>query len=172
VQKSLVINEIHADPHPEFGDANGDGQISRDDDEFLEFVNISSKSMDLSGWIVQDGIRDRFTFPVGTVLKAGCGLVLFGGEVGIDIIEGSLVFSAGSLGLNNDGDTVILRDLNDSLILEYQYGSEGGKDQSLTRYPDLVGELPLVLHGEIQTAEGRLFSPGTKIDGSSFGECP
>jgi hypothetical protein len=167
-----LINEVHADPHPESGDANDDGQIHSDDDEFLELVNPDLEMIDLSGWELRDEIKTRFVFPDETILKGGCGLVVFGGLVDYSEISGSLVFGTGSLGLNNGGDVLYLVDLNGEIQTSLSYGPEGGQDQSLARFPDLVGELPLVFHTEIPEAEGRLFSPGTWVEGSAFGECP
>lgn len=169
---ALIINEIHADPDPELGDSNGDGMVSSDDDEFLELVNISGDLIDLSGWQVYDEIRLRYTFPEGTFLKAGCGLVLFGGGEPTGDFGGSLIFTAGSLGLNNSGDTVRLLDQDGIEIDLVSYGSEGNQDQSLTRFPDLIGPLPLVPHSLVEGAGEALYSPGTRSDGSVFGSCP
>jgi hypothetical protein len=168
----IIINELLADPDPIQGDSNGDGVISSDDDEFLELVNISGQVLDLSGWQVFDGIRLRFTFPEGTSLASGCGLVVFGGGEPIGDFGGSLVFTAGSLGLNNGGDLIILVDPDEIQIAIVSYGSEGNQDQSLTRNPDLFGTLPLVLHSMVPEAGGALYSPGTKLDQSGFGDCP
>ena len=168
----MIINEIHADPDPELGDSNGDGTISSDDDEFLELVNISGELIELSGWQVYDEIRLRYTFPEGTFLKAGCGLVLFGGGEPAGDFGGSLVFTAGSLGFNNTGDLVKLLDQDGVEIDAVGYGSEGNQDQSLTRHPDLTGLLPLVLHSQVPGSAGALYSPGTRVDGTAFGICP
>lgn len=154
------------------GDANGDGEADSASDEFIELVNPGDQSLDLSAWEVRDEVRVRFIFPEGSSLGGGCGLVLFGGEAGFEEISGSLVFSAGPLGLNNTGDTVSILDGEGNLVAEVGYGPEGGEDQSLTCYPDLASDLPLALHAEIPEASGRLFSPGTRLDGSLFGNCP
>jgi hypothetical protein len=171
-QPLLQINEIHADPDPLLGDSNQDGEVNADDDEFLELVNLSGRDLNLEGWQVYDQVRLRFTFPPGAVLKAGCGLVVFGGGSPQGIFGGSLVFSAGSLGLNNSGDSLVVKNSEGELIASCSYGEEGGQDQSLTRYPDRVGELPLVLHSLLSEAEGALFSPGLRIDGAPFADCP
>jgi hypothetical protein len=168
----ILLNEIHADPDPEWGDANGDGQVNSDDDEFLEFVNLSDVALDLSGWIINDAIKPRYIFPDGTVLEAGSAVVIFGGGNPLGDFGGSQVFSAGSLGLNNSGDTVLLRDASGVIRLSIQYGAEGGENQSLTRSPDLSGGLPLVLHSEQAGSGGSLYSPGTKLDGVLFGLGP
>ena len=168
----ILLNEIHADPDLVLGDANHDGSVHSDDDEFLEFVNIGEGSLDLSGWMVSDTVRTRFTFPEGSVLREGCGVVIFGGGDPGGDYGGSLVFSAGSLGLNNSGDTITLRDADGLERLRYQYGEEGGNNQSLTRSPDVSGEAPLLPHSEVPESLGALFSPGMKLDKTVFSECP
>jgi hypothetical protein len=168
----LQINEIHADPDPLKGDSNGDGEVDSDDDEFLELVNLSGDELILDGWEIYDSVRLRYTFPAGTVLKAGCGLLVFGGGSPTGEFGGSLVFTAGSLGLNNSGDQLVVKNLLGEQITSCSYGEEGGEDQSLTRSPDLTGELPLVLHSLVIEAHGALFSPGWRADGTAFGDCP
>ncbi|MEZ4639565.1 MAG: lamin tail domain-containing protein [Caldilineaceae bacterium] len=74
-----IINEIHADPDPDFGDANGDGTVDSDDDEFVEIVNATGVLADIGGWTLADAVQIRFTFPAGTVLAPGCAVVVFGG---------------------------------------------------------------------------------------------
>ena len=168
----VVINEILADPDPVQGDSNRDGVISSDDDEFLELVNISEQALDLSGWMVFDGVRLRFTIPEGTILGPGCGLVVFGGGQPEGDFGGSLVFTASSLGLNNRGDVITMKDPAGIEVAGVSYGPEGNQDQSLTRNPDLIGPLPLVPHSQLPQAGGKLFSPGTRSDGAAFGRCP
>ncbi|MEM7346617.1 MAG: lamin tail domain-containing protein, partial [Chloroflexota bacterium] len=46
-----------------------------------------------------------------------------------------------------------------------------GDNQSLTRNPDITGATPLIKHSTTPGAGGRLFSPGTKVDGSAFASC-
>lgn len=168
----ILLNEVLADPDLILGDANNDGQVSSDDDEFLEFVNSGNVELDLSGWSIADSLKTRFIFPADTILKGGCGLVVFGGGDPQGDFGGSLVFRSGSLGLNNTGDSIFLSDSSGKERLNYQYGTEGGENQSLTRWPDIIGSLPLILHSETEGANGSIFSPGTMLDGSLFGECP
>ncbi|MCJ7717611.1 MAG: lamin tail domain-containing protein [Anaerolineales bacterium] len=167
----IIINEIHADPDPLEGDSNGDGEINSDDDEFLEFINLLETDLDLSGWKITDAVRLRFTFPVGTVLPAHCPLVLFGGGSPEGDFGGSLILTAGSLALNNSGDTISVWDQEDKIRLQVSFGSEGGFNQSLTRNPDLLG-YPLERHSDIPAAENRLYSPGLKLNGEVFVDCP
>lgn len=168
-----VINEIHADPHPVLGDANGDGVVNSSQDEFVEIVNISGSLVDLSGWGIYDAVGLRHIFPQGSVVFDHCALVVFGGGQPVGGFGGSLVqvASSGGLGLNNDGDTLRLQPVGQTEGLSYTYGPEGGNDQSLTRNPDITGLEPLVKHSTVSEAGGALFSPGVQLDGSNFSGC-
>jgi len=99
-----IINEIHADPDALAGDANGDGLINTDDDEFLEIINNTGTSADISGWTLSDNIGVRHTFPAGTELPNRCAVVVFGGGTPTGLFGDALVQSTGSLGLNNGGE--------------------------------------------------------------------
>ncbi|HEX8493428.1 MAG TPA: Ig-like domain-containing protein [Pyrinomonadaceae bacterium] len=180
VQVPLVINEILADPPGAvatdlIGDANRDGVRDGDDDEFVELVNNSNASVDISGVIIADATSNRFTFPANTILAAGRAVVIFGGgtpPANDPAFGGALIFTTSSLGLNNTGDTVTVKlpvSGTDVVIATYTYGAEAGVDQSITRSPDITGS-PLVKHlDEVPNAQGRRFSPGTRVDGTPFG---
>ena len=133
----------------------------------MELVNISSRTLDLAGWTVSDRVRVRFTFPNGTVLPPGAAVVVFGGGAPAGDFGGSLIFTAGSLGLNNSGDRVVIHDAGGVLKTQYQYGAEGGDDQSLTQSPDLIGP-PLIKHQQAEPVDETLFSPGVRTDGQNF----
>lgn len=171
---ALVFNEIHADPDPNAGDANGDGSISTTGDEFVEIVNSLSEELDLSGWSILDAVERRHVFPPGSRLPGGCALVVFGGGEPVGRFGGSLVQTAstGRLLLNNSGDTLSLLDLTGTTVITYTYGGEGGENQSLTRAPDVTGPEPFVRHTTVEAAQGVRFSPGTRLDGSVFSGCP
>ena len=169
-----VINEIHADPDGTIdGDANGDGTRNSTEDEFVEIVNNSGASLDISGWTLADGFTVRHTFPDGSIVEDGCAIVVFGGgtPTGTFGLSAVQTASSGSLGLNNGGDTVTLN--NGTVdVASAGYGSEGGANQSLTRDPDGDGTSVLVQHTLATTSGGSLYSPGTKADGSQFEGCP
>ncbi|NUQ83926.1 MAG: ExeM/NucH family extracellular endonuclease [Anaerolineales bacterium] len=169
----IVINEILADPDAVNGDANGDGVVNTSQDEFVEIVNNEPTALNISGWTLSDAVGVRHTFPTGTVIPAGCSVVVFAGGAPTGTFGRSLVqvSTTGQLGLNNTGDTVTLK--NGSLsVAGYVYGSEGGDNQSLTRDPDVTGGEPLVKHATATGSGGALQSPGRKIDGSQFPGCP
>jgi predicted extracellular nuclease len=170
---TVVINEILADPASGLaGDANGDGVRSATEDEFVEIVNNSDDNINISGWELADGYKVRHVFPGGTVVPAHCAIVVFGGGTPTGAFGGAAVLTAstGSLGLNNGGDTVTLSDGTNE-VASVSYGGEGSDNQSLTRDPDITGALPWVKHSQATGSGGASFSPGTRIDGSTFSGC-
>ncbi len=174
VQVPLVINEILADPPDGLaGDANRDGVRDADDDEFVELVNNSSAAVDISGVIVADSTSNRFTFPANTTLTAGRAVVIFGGgspPANDPAFGGALIFTTSTLSLGNTADTVNVKLTvggTDVSIASQTYGAEGNDNQSLTRSPDLTGAF--AKHSVVANSDGRLFSPGTRTDGTPFG---
>lgn len=171
---AVVIHEAHADPHASLGDANGDGAVSSTADEFVELANTTYAPIDVSGWTLADAVGVKHTFPAGTVIPAREAAVVFGGgsPAGAfgNAAANGLVFtaSAGTLGLNNTGDTVTLRDAANAVVQALTYGSEGGQDESLTRSPDLSNS-PMKRHTQADPSGARRFSPGTwASDGGAF----
>ncbi|GAF67312.1 unnamed protein product, partial [marine sediment metagenome] len=176
---NMVINEIHAKPDVVEGDANGDGVLDIYDDEFIELVNISNVYVDLSDYELHDvgvGLRHIFSdSPLRTIVPPGEAVVVFGDWTGTlsgtfgNAMANGLVFKAstGTLGLNNSGDIVDLKDSGGSTtILSQDYGSEANHDQSITLYPDKTGTF--VKHLDAPSSGGRRFSPGTMVNGDPF----
>ncbi len=167
----IILNEFLADPPAgTAGDANRDGTRHSSQDEFIELVNTGAADADLGGWHIADATRSRHVFPAGTVLPAGAALVIFGGGSPQGDFSGATVQTAstGTLSLNNSGDTISLITTQGDTVLSYQYGSEAGKDESLSRAPDITGEF--TRHSSIAAASGALFSPGSKVDGTPFSQ--
>ncbi len=145
----IVINEILADPDANNGDANGDGTISTHDDEFIEFINNESLSLDVSNWYIDISGTLRHTFPSGSNIPSGNSIVVFGGGTPTNIPGVVQTSSEGGLVLGNSGDEVSLYNDNNVLITSYTYGSEGGNNQSIARNPDITGDF--VLHLDISS---------------------
>ncbi|MDR8391799.1 lamin tail domain-containing protein [Aliifodinibius sp. S!AR15-10] len=168
-QPDVVVNEILADPD---GDANGDGKVDTDSDEFIEIVNNEAVSIDLSNWTLSDADGIIHTFAQGTVLKANEAVVVFDGSGAPQgSFGGSVVVqSTEDLSLNNSGDTITLDSGGgNSTIDMISYGGAGEPDasnESLVRNPDGVGTF--TRHTTADTDDNSPFSPGTKIDGSNF----
>lgn len=170
---ALVINEILADPDTFTGDANGDLVVDAQDDEFIEIVNATGATVDLSGWRLEDRFYLRHIFPSGTLLADGCAVVVFGGGKPTGIFGGSVVQTAstGGLYLNNDEESVTLFDTDRTPVAAYAYGLEADNNQSLTRNPDITGPEPLEQHATIPASNGAAFSPGVRLDGTPFSGC-
>ena len=169
VQGQWIINEINADPiHPGLaGDANGDGVANVSDDEFVEFVNYTTESVDIGGWTVEDGTAVRHTFAEPTIVASGQAVVVFGGGTPSTSFGTAIVVIAdtGTVSLNNGGDTLTLRDGGAVVVATVTYGS-AENDQSLTRDLELLGAF--VDHSSAATSGGGLFSPGTQANASDF----
>jgi hypothetical protein len=148
----LVINEILADPN---GDANGDGTIDSNDDEFVELVNNSGSLLDISGWELHDSDGEKHTFSEDTEIPASESIVIFGGGTPTGIP--GLTQTTTSLSLNNNGDEVIVKNPNGSLIVSHSYGTEASNSQSIARDPNLTGNF--TKHTEIDDNPVQ-FSPG------------
>ena len=162
VRSTVVINEILADPPggPN-GDANGDGVRSSYADEFVEILNIGTRIEKIAGWRLSDDDtagEKQFVFPDESVLGPGERAVLFGGGIapaGLSFLDDGRIGN----GLTNSGDVVLLIDPYGPDTLDIVgYGSEGGKDQSIVRYPEGTGGF--VLHRS-QPGDDSHFSPGT-----------
>lgn len=182
----IVINELLADPPDGLeGDANHDGVRSGTDDEFIEIVNTSNSALDISGWSIRTktltGTNEtvRHKFAPNSLIPAGDAIVIFGGgapDADNPQFGGSQVLkaSSGSLSLSNNGIKVSLRDASDNFIAQFTYGATDDGftgdsiNQSITRSPDIAGDF--TRHTQAAGADGRLFSPGLKVDGSFFVE--
>jgi hypothetical protein len=167
------------------GDSNRDNVRNSDDDEFVELLNNSNAPVDISGVIISDSSSNRFTFPANTILAAGRAVVVFGGgapPVNDPAFGGALIFTTTSLALGDTGDTITVKlpvSGSDVVIDSLAYGTgnpiPAPGAQSLTRSPDAaIGSAGggYVTHTTATNAAGRVFSPGTRADGTPFGSPP
>jgi hypothetical protein len=160
----IIINEIHADPDPDNGDANNDGLINSGQDEFVELINNEFFDVDITGWKLNDAQGLKHIFPTGSIIPASQSLVVFGGGTPTGIPGVVQTTGAGFLGLNNGGDSVFLLDLLNIIADSYTYGVEGGENESLARNPDINGNF--IKHSDISNNPVR-YSPGRRnIDGT------
>ncbi len=164
-----VINELHPSPEQ---DANGDGTVEDDTDEFIEVVNLTGVEQDISNWALADGATVRHLFLPGTIVADNCAVVVFGGG-GADLPEsGALIqaASSGTLDLDDNGDTVSFSNEAGETLALVTYSGADAAGQSLVRSPELEGDfLP---HSEADGSGGESFSPGTLLDGVRFQGCP
>jgi uncharacterized protein YjdB len=186
--QTVLINEILADP-PDgaAGDANRDGLRDASQDEFVEVVNATSADLNIGGYQILTRASTgtdvvRHTFAANTILRSGAAAVVFGGAQSSTFNQNDPAFggatvdtaSTGGLSLLNGGSTVTLRDATGAIVDEFTYGGStglnGGANQSLTRSPDVTGDF--VLHSSALNNSGRIFSPGTRTDGTPFVQPP
>ena len=172
---TIVLNEFLSDGAAD-GDANGDGTVSSIEDEFVELVNVTGSPIDISGYTLWESDRGtaRHVFPEGTVLSSFEVITVFGGgspavAVGtkVQIALNNDVGIPVGLDLDDAGDQIVLRDALGNVIFDIGYDAttDDVNDHSITRSPDLTG--PYVGHdGAVGATD--IFSPGTKIDGTSF----
>lgn len=172
---SIVLNEVLYDPSNSglLGDANGDGVYVQDEDEFIELMNTGSQPLDVSGWKVYDASAlssgtPRHVFPTGSVIPSGKVLVLFGGGTPTGSFGGAVVqtTTTGAMNLNNAGDMLTITDAQDSVMVTFDVTPfSDNPNESYTRSPDITGDF--VQHSTVGSGT-LLFSPGTRLDGSSF----
>jgi hypothetical protein len=173
LQASLIFNEVLYDPSNSGldGDANGDGSYVQSEDEFVEIINLSTQATDLSGYKLYDAQNlaagtPNHIFPNGTIVGAGKAIIVFGGGTPTGNFGGAVVQTStfGDLNLNNAGDVLYLYDAANGQVLSFDLEPlSNNPNESYTRNPDITGDFEQ--HSANNTA---LFSPGTKIGGSSF----
>lgn len=165
----FLINEVLYDPPSgSAGDANGDGTRDANGDEFIEFFN-SGPEIDLTGYTISDASSLRHTFPAGSIVPKNGVIVVFGGGNPTGTFGGAIVQTAseGLLNMSNSGDLMTIRDTAGNTILTFDVEPlSNNPNESYTRNPDLTGNFEQ--HAGIAETNGTLFSPGTKLDGSSF----
>ncbi len=110
VDSVVVFNEIHY--HPRDDDTAG---------EWIELHNQMAVDIDLSAWRLDDGVT--FTFPEGTIIRGGAYLVVAANPAGLQAATGlGGVLGPFSGQLANSGERLRLRDRNDRLMDEIEYG--------------------------------------------------
>lgn len=163
----IVFNEINAEPGD---DANGDGTLDSDTDEFVELVNNETADIDISGWAYNDGSSSEYIFPEGSVIPAGQAILLFDNTSGTQPqgnFGGAQVFSDAEIGLNNSPETLTLKDAQGNTIATATYGNDASGEANVLD-PEITGN-SYIDHSTATGAEGALSSPGTQVDGTPFG---
>lgn len=167
----LVINEILPNPRNAAGvnlDANQDGATSVFDDEFVELLNTSTNSIDITGlWLtdVYTNIR-RHVFSARILPPGGSMVVFGGGSILAFSNPPAQTASGGGLSLNNDTETVYLFSPQTAVVDQVSYQLTASHDAiSTVRNPDGTGGF--TNHYLITTNTARI-SPGRRTHGQAF----
>jgi endonuclease/exonuclease/phosphatase family metal-dependent hydrolase len=151
----MIINEIRA---------NEPG--SNTAGEFVELVNMGGTAANIGGWTISDGTAVRHTFAAGTTLNPGRAIVVFASASTIPAgLSNAVAASSGGLSLNNDSDTVALRDSGGVVKTSFTYTSAlaGTDGVSMNRSPEGTGAF--VLHTSISSTQS---SPGVRASGAPW----
>lgn len=171
----FIINEVLYDPEDGIaGDANGDGVRDPLADEFIEFFNSNGQDLDISGYRIFDASaltnnEPRHIFPAGTIVPSNKAIVVFGGGNPTGDFGGAIVQTAsgGQLNMNNAGDFMTIRNAQGTTILTFDINPlSGNPNESYTRNRDIYEDF--ARHSTIPAAQGRIHSPGTKLNGTPF----
>jgi competence protein ComEC len=110
-EHALAVAEIHAD-------AAGTERENLND-EYVVLENTGDTTVDLSGWTLSDAADHTYTFPEGVTLAPDARVTVHTGS-GTDT-ETDLYWGSGAPIWNNDGDTVIVRTGDGTIVLEVEY---------------------------------------------------
>jgi hypothetical protein len=171
----LIINEVLYDPSNVAlaGDANGDGTYDQTQDEFIEFINTGATDLNVSKYqifdkVIATGLKTRRHVMGNFNVPSNGAIVIFGGGTAVGSFGGAItVIDSGTAGLSlgNSGEIIILEDSLGNVLDSINTDAlSNNPDESYTRNPDITGDF--VQHGSV--TPGKLFSPGTRIDGSPF----
>ena len=111
--EEIVFSDFKFDPPGgDAGDFNRDGRRVGVEDEYVTLRNSGQVALCISGWTLGDAEeKSRHVFPLGTRLKPGESVVVFGGGIPTGDFGGQVQWArSGQLSLSNDGDTIELRD--------------------------------------------------------------
>ena len=171
----LIINEVLYDPSNTGleGDANGDGVYDQAQDEFIEFVNIGANDLNIFKYRIFDkdkvtGVKTRRHTIISATVPSNGALVVFGGGSPVGSFGGAIVRVDNDtlgLSLSNSGEIIILEDSLGNVLDSMDTDAlSNNPNESYTRNPDISGDF--VQHGSV--TPGKLFSPGTRVNGDPF----
>ena len=185
----IVINEFVADDGPNAnGDTNCDGVVTGTNDEFIELVNVSNKTLDLTGLTIHDAgapqanppVPPQLQFTFGAATNVGPGSLTLAPGKAVVIWAGGApacagvtnwftpVATQGTLSLNNAGDTITLATGGATPVTiattTYMTATQA---VSFNLSPDAMSGTTYVLHNTL-TGVTAGYSPGKKADGTAF----
>jgi len=160
--RKAVGNEVMAADNA--SDTNCDTATTNTHDEFIEIVNVSTKTLDMQGVTIADSVVARHE--IGMVeLAPGEAMVVWGG--GTPACAGVTKFetaTTGQLGLNDGGDTITVALQGTNLVTFTFPAADPNVSDNLS--PDMSGTA-YARHNMVTGAMG-MFSPGKRSDGTAF----
>ncbi|MDY6778959.1 MAG: lamin tail domain-containing protein, partial [Halobacteria archaeon] len=98
-----------------------DGQNLRE--EFVTLWNSADEEINLTGWTIEDGDGNRYSFPDGYVLSSGSSVNVHTGywDTVHDSAYSHLPWGAGKPVWDNEGDTVVVRDTEGDVVATRTY---------------------------------------------------
>jgi len=112
----LIVSEVHYHPAD-------DEAIPGDDFEFIELQNIGNQDLDLSGYRLTDGVE--FTFPAGSVLGSGKGVVLVRNPAAFSLrYPDAAVGGVYSGKLRNSRDVITILATDGAIVTSFEYLDE------------------------------------------------
>ena len=143
------------------------------DDEYVEVANLSNEDLNVRGWKLYDGnqVAPRLVVYDNYTLSASNSVIFYGGPLngytpGIDVPAIVTQESSAGIALNNDGDTIMLRNDQGNLLARVVYNaSMVSTNGSMSRYPDSNGAF--VPQYIVST---NLVTPGRQWNGKLFSE--
>lgn len=169
IMGDIVINEILAADN--VSDANCDGATNGTNDEFIEIVNVSSKTLDLQGVTIADLVGVTHVFAANTLLPPGKAIVVYAGGTSMCPGVNGVIASGGGVGiaqglrLNDLGDTITIKNGAGETLVDLTYPGQT-LNISWNRSPDVTGAT-FVNHDTVPGAMGR-YSPGKRANGTPF----
>lgn len=142
-------------------------------DEYLELVNLSDTDLDLLGWTIADAVTVRHRFYESFMLGARNAAIVYGGPLNgftpnLDVPFIPASESSAGLALNNDGDTLTVRNRIGGVVERVAYpASQVSSGGSMTRFPTLDhGFAPQISVSTLAV------TPGRQYDGKLWSEPP
>lgn len=105
--RDIVINEIMADPSPVVG---------LPEKEFVEIYNRSNQAIDLTGWTIKDASTTKGTLPASTIEPGAYAIICKSADASLFSPFGQVIIASTLPSLNNDADSIILRNAQGELI--------------------------------------------------------
>jgi hypothetical protein len=185
---NVVINEVMPSLAGTDLDLNGNGTSEEAiNDQFIEIVNNSGRTVDMSGWRLYSFARNDTNgevcvhiFPKSTKLAYKGSIVIFGGgnEADMQAAAATLaggatiqVSNSGGVGVNlttsDDGVIRLVNQFGYVLDEETYESAMANQGQSITRNPDVTGAFGS-LHLPLSGMNFLAVSPGAKVNGTAF----